>query len=156
MIFESDEGTCEKHCRVALWVTKIGIHGDPYIFFYFLHEILCPEHTNQLKQLPISHFSIFVKDGRSWLGIVTSPQSNLWLHANARYRHNGVRFVGCSCTRKLTQMWSSLVSNNREYRFPDTRFLRFSVWENIIIYQPLRKYGVWWVMWCVRGMSFGI
>ena len=51
---------------------------------------------------------------------------DLWRHANIGYWHCDVLFV--DCTSKLAQMWSSLVSNNREYRFRTTnliaRFMR--------------------------------
>ena len=45
------------------------------VLFYFLHAILCPEHTNLLKkQSLITHFAIVAKDGLFWLNVVTSPR----------------------------------------------------------------------------------
>ena len=44
------------------------------VLFYFIHTILCSEHTIPLKQSSIAHFVIVAKNGLSWLCIVTSPQ----------------------------------------------------------------------------------
>ena len=40
------------------------------LLFYFLHAILCPEHTIPLKTI-ISDFAIVAKDNLFWLRIVT-------------------------------------------------------------------------------------
>ena len=57
---------------LALRVTKIGIHGNPYLCIsYTLFQALV-EHTDPLKQSSIADFVIFVKDNLFWLGIVTS------------------------------------------------------------------------------------
>ena len=50
---------------------KVVIHGNE-LLFYFLHAILCPEHTIPLKQSSIAYFVIVAKDGLFWLTIVTS------------------------------------------------------------------------------------
>ena len=43
------------------------------LLFYFLHAILCHEHTNPLRTLMGAHFAIVAKDGLFWSSIVTSP-----------------------------------------------------------------------------------
>ena len=75
------------------------------------------EYTNPLKQSSTGYFAIFAKDGIFLLGIVTSPQFNLWHHANAIYWHCDVIFVDCSCTRKLAKR-RLLVNNNRKLEIP--------------------------------------
>ena len=52
---------------------------------------------------------------------------DLWRHANVAYWHCDVIFADCSCTPKLAQRRSSLVNNNREYRYLTTRYPRLSV-----------------------------
>ena len=44
------------------------------VLFYFLHAVLCPEHTIPLKTIIDRRFRIVAKDGLFWLSIVTSPQ----------------------------------------------------------------------------------
>ena len=70
MIFTRDEVTSENHCRIASLVTKNSlfatsenhcqiaslvtkkfvIHSNE-LLFYFLHAILCHEHTNPLRTI---------------------------------------------------------------------------------------------------------
>ena len=105
------------------WYWRQSIHHFiSYTLAYALIEL-----TKPLKQSSIAHFAIFSKGGFFWLGTVTSPQTNLWRHANARYWHCGVIFLDCSCTRKVAQMRSSLVNNKREYSFPATQYSRLGV-----------------------------
>ena len=42
------------------------------MYYFFLHAILCPEHTIPLKQLSIADVAIVAKDGVFWLSIMTS------------------------------------------------------------------------------------
>ena len=45
-----------------------------YVLFYFLHAILCPEHTIPKKKKSLFvHFIIVAKEDLFWLSIVTSP-----------------------------------------------------------------------------------
>ena len=97
------------------------------VLFYFLHAILYLEHTNPLQTIidrPFRH----CRQGRPFLtwhcDVITV---DLWRHASARHWHCDVIFIDCSSTRKLAQRRSSLVNNNREYRFLTTRYSRLSV-----------------------------
>ena len=51
MIFTSDEVTSENHCRIASRVTKKSLFTVTNVLFYFLHAILCHEHTNTLRTI---------------------------------------------------------------------------------------------------------
>ena len=73
---------------------------------YFLHAILCPEHTNPLKKIIDRSFR-HCPQGRSFRHFDVTTV-NLWCHANAMKWHCDVIFVNCSCTRKLAQCWFSL------------------------------------------------
>ena len=98
------------------------------VLFYFLHAILYLEHTVPLQTIidrPFRH----CRRGRSFLtwhcDVITV---DLWRHANARHWHcDVISLIDCSSTRKLAQRRSSLVNNNREYRFLSTRYSRLSV-----------------------------
>ena len=121
--WRSHEWTC---WQIASWVTQKSVFMVTNVSFYFLHAILRHEHTIPLKQLLFADFAIVAKDGLFWLNIVTSPQlicdvPRTW------YGHCHVTFVDCSCSTKFAQMRSSLVNNNREYRFLTTRYSRLSV-----------------------------
>ena len=122
---------CENHWKIASRVTQKSLFTVTNVLFHFLHAILRHEHTIPLKQLSFADFAIVAKDGLFWLNIVTSAQLYLWCHTNVLYWHRDVTFVDCSCTRKLTQRRSSLVNNNREYRFLTTRYSRLSVWKKV-------------------------
>ena len=97
------------------------------VLIYFLHAILCPGHTILLKTI-IDRWFRHCGYGRSFLtqhcDITTV---NMWRHANVGFWHCNAIFVDYSCTRKLAQRRSSLVNNNREYRFLATRYTRLSV-----------------------------
>ena len=90
----------------------------------FLHAILCPEHTITLKTIidcSIHH----CRQGRPFLTCHCDITTvDLWRHTNKKYWHCEVIFIDCSCTRKLAQRRSSLVNNNREYRFLTTQYSR--------------------------------
>ena len=136
MIFTSYEVTSETRCWITSWVTKIGIHGNPYIILYLARYFMpwSSTQTRYLKQSSMTQFDfvIFAKDGVFWIGIVRPPQFNLWRHANARYWHYDVTFVDCLfCTHRLTQRRSS-------HRFPVTRYSQISVQE--IVLWSLRCY----------------
>ena len=90
------------------------------VLFYFLHAILCPETQFLWKQSDVTHFEIVVKDSFFWLSIVTSPRlicDVKWTQSTGTV----TSYFDCSCTCKLSQRRSSLVNNNREYRFLTTR-----------------------------------
>ena len=106
----------------------ISVFTATHSSFYFLHVSYCLDgQTNSLKQSSNAQTRHF-RQGRFFFWIViVMPQCNLWRHANAMYWHRGVIFVDRSCTQKLTQRRSSIVNNNREYRFPAIRFPRRSI-----------------------------
>ena len=45
MIFVSDEVMSENYWQIASRVTKKSLFMLTNVLFYFLHAILCPEHT---------------------------------------------------------------------------------------------------------------
>ena len=127
MIFTSDEVTSENHCRIASRVTKKSLFTVTNVLFYFLHAILCHEHTNPLRTIIERSFRHCCQ-GRPFLTEHCDVTTiDLWRHANAKYWYCDVIFVNCHCTRKLAQMRSSLVNNSREYRYLATRYSRLSV-----------------------------
>ena len=97
------------------------------VLFYFLHAILCHEHTNPLKTIIERPFRHCCQGWHFLTQHCDVTTIHLWRHANARNWHCDVIFVDCHCTRKLAQRRSSLVNNNREYRYPATRYSRLSV-----------------------------
>ena len=127
MIFTSDEVTSENHCRIASRVTKKSLFTVTNVLFYFLHAILCHEHTNTLRTIIERSFRHCCQ-GRPFLTEHCDVTTiDLWRHANAKYWYCDVIFVYCHCTRKLAQRRSSLVNNSREYRYLATRYSRLSV-----------------------------
>ena len=95
---------------------KIVLHGNECIILLSLHTILCPERTITRKTIT---------------SLMTVPSVSAFLHhntvdllryANAGYWYYDVIFGDCSCTRKLAQKQSSLVNNNRGYRFVTTLY----------------------------------
>ena len=72
MIFTSDEVTSENHWQITSQVTKKSLFVVTNVLFYFLHAILCREHT--ISPQMIAHFAIVAKEGFFWLNIVTSSQ----------------------------------------------------------------------------------
>ena len=110
------------------------------VLFYFLHAILYLEHTVLLQTI-IDHPFRHCCQGPSFLtwhcDVITV---DLWRHANARHWYCDVIFIDCSSTHKLAQRRSSLVNNNREYRFLTTRYSRLSVWEIQILILMYLKY----------------
>ena len=97
------------------------------LFYYFLHAILCHEHTNPLTTIIERSFRLCCQ-GRSFLTEHCDVTTiNLWRHANAKYWYCDVIFVYCHCTRKLAQRRSSQLNNSREYRYLATRYSRPSV-----------------------------
>ena len=125
--FTSDEVTSENHCRIASRVTKKSLFTVTNVLFYFLHAILCHEHTNPLRTIIEGSFRHSCQ-GRPFLTEHCDVTTiDLWRHANAKYWYCDVIFVNCHCTRKLAQRRSSLVNNSREYRYLTTRYSRLSV-----------------------------
>ena len=74
MIFTSDEVTSENHWRITSRVTKKSLFTETNVSFYFLHAILCSEHTIPLKTIIDRSFLHCHQNGLFWLSIVTSPQ----------------------------------------------------------------------------------
>ena len=62
MIFTSEEVTSENHWEIASQVTQKSLFTVINVLFYFLHTILCSEHTIPLKTLSIADFTIAAKD----------------------------------------------------------------------------------------------
>ena len=54
-------------------MTQKSLFTVTNVLFYFLHPILCSQHTNPLKHVSIAYFAIVAKDRIFWLSIVTSP-----------------------------------------------------------------------------------
>ena len=127
MIYTSDEVTNENRCRIASRVTKKSLFTVTNVLFYFLHAILCHEHTNPLKTIIERSFRHCCQGWHFLTQHYDVITIDLWRHANARNWYCDVIFVDCHCTRKLAQRRSSLVNNNREYRYPATRYSRLSV-----------------------------
>ena len=129
---------------------KIVIHSNECIILFLTRYFTSWTH-NSAKTIIVRWFAIVAKDGLFWLNILTSPQLYLWCHTNVRYWHCDVTFVDCSCTRKLTQRRSSLVNNNREYRFLTTRYSRLSVWKKgfliawVVISKSIIRF--WWILY---------
>ena len=71
-MFTNDEVTSENLCQMSLRVTPKSLFTVTNVLFYFLHAILCPEHTIPLKQLSIADVAIVTKDDLFWLSIMTS------------------------------------------------------------------------------------
>ena len=74
MILTSDEVMNENQWQIASRVTQKSLFTETNVLFYFLHAILCPEHSIPLKQSSIAHFAIVAKDRIFWLSIGTSPR----------------------------------------------------------------------------------
>ena len=139
MIFTIDEVTSENHCRIASRVKKIrhswkswpnhlthdkkkSLFTVTNVLFYFLHAILCHEHTNPLSTIIERSFRHCCQ-GRPFLTEHCDVTTiDLWRHVNAKYWYCDVIFVYCHCTRKLAQRRSSLVNNSLEYRYLTTQY----------------------------------
>ena len=106
---------------------KIVIRGNECIILFLTRYFMSLEHTILLKTIIDRSFRK-CRQGRSFLtSHCDVTRVDVWRHANAGYQHCDVIFVDCSSTRKLAQRRSSLVNNNREYRFLITRYSRPSV-----------------------------
>ena len=124
--FGNDFHEWRSHCRIASRVTKIVIHRNECIIF-FLHAMLCHEHTNPLRTI-IERSFCHCCQGRPFLTEHCDVTTiDLWRHENAKNWHCDVIFVDCHCTRKLAQRRPSLVNNSREYRYLATRYSRLNV-----------------------------
>ena len=66
MIFTSDEVTSENHWQIASRVTQKSLFTVTNVLFYFLHAILCPEHTILIKTIIDRSFRN-CRQGRSFL-----------------------------------------------------------------------------------------
>ena len=100
----------------------IVIHANPYIILFLTRYFMSWTHNwaKTLIDRPFRHG----RQGRSFL---TEHCDVTTVDLYARYSHCDVKLVDCSCTRNLTQRRSSLMNNNREYRFPATRYSRLSM-----------------------------
>ena len=106
---------------------KIVIHGNECIILFLTRYFMSLEHTILLKTIIDRPFRNCGQERPFLTSHCDVTRVDLWRHAKARYYHCDVVFVDCSCTRKLAQRRSSLVNNNREYRFLITRYSRHSV-----------------------------
>ena len=98
---------------------KIVIHGNECITLFLTRYFMSWTHNsakNNYRSLisPLSLRTVF-------------SDLALWRYANVGYWHCDVIFIDCYCARKLAQRRSSLVNNNREYRFLTTWYSRLSV-----------------------------
>ena len=103
----------ENRWQIASQVTPKSLFTFTNPLFYFLHAILCPEHTILLKTIIDRSF----RNCRQRRSILTYHCDvtivDWWRHTNARYLQCDVIFVDCFRTHKLAQMWSSQVINSR-------------------------------------------
>ena len=104
---------------------KIVINSNECIILFRTH-FLCPEHTIPLKIVVYNWF-------RQWLNIVTYRQL---IYDVTRKRGTGIvtsySSIVLARANILAQRGSSLVNNNREYRFLTTWCSRLIVYENEI------------------------
>ena len=117
MIFMSDEVMSENHCRITLRVTKIAVHGNPYIILFLhddviklkhftrswpfgrgIHRSPLPHHHHHhhWKQPLVAHFAIVAKGGLFWLKFCDVTAAELRRHAIARYWYFEVIFINSS------------------------------------------------------------
>ena len=73
MIFTSSKVTGEKYCQIASGVTKIVIHGNPYIILFLTHYFM-PWTDKFAKIITDSFFAMVAENGRFWVRIARSPQ----------------------------------------------------------------------------------
>ena len=66
MVFTSDEVTSENYWQIVSRVTQKSLFMVTNVLFYFLHAILCPEHTILLKTIIDRSFRN-CRQGRSFL-----------------------------------------------------------------------------------------
>ena len=113
--------------KISLTSDKKSLFTVTNVLFYFLHAILCHEHTNPLRSIIERSFRHCCQ-GRPFLTEHCDVTTiDLWRHANAKYWYCDVIFVYCHCTRKLVQRRSSLENNSCEYRYLATRYSWLSV-----------------------------
>ena len=74
IMFTSDKVTSENHWHNSLQVIKKSLFTITGSLYYFLHAILCPEHTIPLKKSLIAHFAIVTMDDLLLLSILMSSQ----------------------------------------------------------------------------------
>ena len=105
---------------------EVVIHGNECIILFLTRYFISWTHcsvTNNLRSL----ISPVTRDGLFWLKIVTSSQLICDI---TRTQGTGIVTSYSSIVlarAKLAQRWSSLVNNNREYRFLTTWYSRLSV-----------------------------
>ena len=102
------------------------------VLFYFLHAILCPEHTIPLKTIIDRSFRNCCQGWSFLMKHCDVTTVDLWRQVDATSWHCDVIFFDCSCMRKLAQRQTSLVNNNHEYRFITTRYSQLIVWEILL------------------------
>ena len=103
---------------------KIVIH---HTVFYFFHIILCSV-NNRRSLISSANKKTAFSNPVLWCHPRTT-QVDLWRHPNAGHWYCDVIFVDCSCVRKLTQSWYSLVDIIRAYQSPTTRNSPCRVWQ---------------------------
>ena len=111
--------TSENHCPTASQVTKKSLFTLTHTLCYFWYAILCPEHTNLLKQSAIAYFAIV---------------------ANARYQHYDVIFVDFSCTRKLEPKLIFISEYQPWILISRPWFSRLSLWQTHVIDIHIHNY----------------
>ena len=105
---------------------NLDIHVNSYIILFLIRHFMrwtyesainnhrCSfRHCHQERPFLIYHCDVTTVD--------------LWHLLNARYWYCDFIFIDCFCAHNLAQSWSSLVNDNREYRFPATRHSWFNV-----------------------------
>ena len=93
-----------------------------YFISYTLFYVLNTQY--RLKQASIAYLAIVANDGLFWLSIVTSVQL---ICDVMRKRDTVILTSYSSIVLARAQRLSSLVNNNREYRFLTNRYSRLSV-----------------------------
>ena len=117
LIFTSDEVKSEKHCGIASWVRTIVIHDNECTNLFLTRYFMSWTHNSAKKTIIDRSFR------HCGYGLYFLTQHcdvtrvDMWRHANVGFWHCDAIFVDYSCTPKLAQRRSSLVNNNREYRF---------------------------------------
>ena len=113
--------------RIASRVTQKSLFTVTNVLFYFFHAILYPGYINSAKsnyQSPISPLSL-----RTVFTDVALSHHHKW---SVTSRERGVLALWRQIRRlflhpQIVQSRSSLLNNNREYRFLTTRYSRLSV-----------------------------
>ena len=78
--------TSENHWKITSQVAKKSLFTVTNVLVYFLHAILCPEHTQlDYKQSLMALFTIVTKEMSFLTQHCDVTIIDLWRHANASY-----------------------------------------------------------------------